>query len=86
MVESLCATAMVVTPPARLLIAYWMAASLSESRADVASSRISSSGLRNRALAIAIRCFCPPDSSPPLTPTTVASSMKSMRASRLTRW
>ena len=43
------------------------AASLLASKAEVASSRISSLGSRTRALARAIRCLCPPDNRPSLT-------------------
>jgi hypothetical protein len=43
----------------------------SESRADVASSRSKILGLRNRARAMAIRCFCPPLRRFPCEPTTV---------------
>ena len=42
------------------------------SRADVASSSSSTAGLRTRARAIATRCFCPPESLPPPSPTCVA--------------
>lgn len=42
--------------------------SLSLSRADVASSSRSILGLRINALAIAMRCFCPPLSCVPLSP------------------
>ena len=37
--------------------------------ADVASSNINILGLANMALAIAIRCFCPPDNLLPFIPT-----------------
>eukprot|EP00966_Prymnesium_polylepis_P126511 2925814-Prymnesium_polylepis.1 len=43
--------------------------SLSLSSADVASSSSSTEGMRTKARAIAIRCFCPPESRPPLRPT-----------------
>ncbi|KAL3436291.1 hypothetical protein BDV09DRAFT_165821 [Aspergillus tetrazonus] len=41
----------------------------SASRAEVASSRIRISGSLIRARAIAIRCFCPPESCAPRGPT-----------------
>ena len=46
--------------------------SLSVSRAEVASSRRSILGSRIKALAMAIRCFWPPDSCVPLSPTVVS--------------
>ena len=45
--------------------------SLSESRADVASSNNNNFGFRTNARAIAIRCFCPPEISVPFSPTCV---------------
>lgn len=47
--------------------------SLSASRADVASSSRRILGLRTRALAMAILCFCPPLSWVPLSPTSVSN-------------
>ncbi|KAF8110578.1 hypothetical protein N665_0081s0011 [Sinapis alba] len=41
----------------------------SESNALVASSKRSIAGFFNMALAIAILCFCPPESCSPLSPT-----------------
>ena len=46
--------------------------SLSISRADVASSNSKIFGSLTRARAIAIRCFCPPLSCAPLSPTNVS--------------
>ena len=46
--------------------------SLSESRALVASSNSRTLGFINRALAIAILCFWPPESLSPRSPTTVS--------------
>mmetsp|Transcript_39399 Transcript_39399/g.62987 ORF Transcript_39399/g.62987 Transcript_39399/m.62987 type:complete len:84 (-) Transcript_39399:27-278(-) len=46
--------------------------SLSESSADVASSSNNICGFIKIALAMAIRCFCPPDKRMPLSPTTVS--------------
>lgn len=51
-------------------------ASLSVSRADVASSNKRILGLRTRARAIAIRCFCPPLIWVPLSPTKVSNFWK----------
>mmetsp|Transcript_46416 Transcript_46416/g.34089 ORF Transcript_46416/g.34089 Transcript_46416/m.34089 type:complete len:80 (-) Transcript_46416:298-537(-) len=44
----------------------------SSSNADVASSRISICGFLMIALAMAILCFCPPDSFPPLSPQSIS--------------
>ena len=44
----------------------------SESSADVASSSRSSFGSPTRTRAMATRCFCPPESCPPLSPTCVS--------------
>mmetsp|Transcript_7462 Transcript_7462/g.16364 ORF Transcript_7462/g.16364 Transcript_7462/m.16364 type:complete len:99 (+) Transcript_7462:2383-2679(+) len=46
--------------------------SLAVSSADVASSRSSTEGSRTMARAMATRCFCPPDSLPPRSPTSVS--------------
>mmetsp|Transcript_5390 Transcript_5390/g.22810 ORF Transcript_5390/g.22810 Transcript_5390/m.22810 type:complete len:312 (-) Transcript_5390:1584-2519(-) len=46
--------------------------SFSVSSAEVASSRIKIAGFLNAALAMAIRCFCPPESLEFLPPTTVS--------------
>ena len=54
------------------LMAAWIAASEMESRADVASSKISSAGSFSRALAMEIRCFSPPESFRPRLPTIVS--------------
>ena len=43
----------------------------SESSDDVASSKINKTGSFKSALAIAIRCRCPPESFTPLSPTKV---------------
>ena len=57
--------------PIKLSIASCTIASDSLSRADVASSRSSTSGFFTNARAIAIRCFCPPESCVPCSPTAV---------------
>ena len=44
----------------------------SESKDDVASSNISMDGFFNSALAMAIRCRCPPESFTPRSPTIVS--------------
>ena len=61
-VDSLCATMMVVRPVSSLSRASCTTASLSLSRAEVASSRSRICGFLIRARAMAILCFCPPDS------------------------
>ena len=43
----------------------------SESKAEVASSSIKNGEFFKIALAMAILCFCPPDSNVPLSPMTV---------------
>ena len=48
-----------------------MAASVSVSRADVASSKIKIDGFFKNILAMESRCFCPPDSFTPRSPITV---------------
>ena len=53
-------------------IAVWTRCSLSESRADVASSSNKTFGSRRRARAIAMRCFCPPESLMPRSPMRVS--------------
>mmetsp|Transcript_1445 Transcript_1445/g.4361 ORF Transcript_1445/g.4361 Transcript_1445/m.4361 type:complete len:88 (+) Transcript_1445:179-442(+) len=50
----------------------WMARSLVESSAEVASSKISSGGFFSSVRAIATRCFSPPDSFRPRSPTMVS--------------
>mmetsp|Transcript_39776 Transcript_39776/g.81447 ORF Transcript_39776/g.81447 Transcript_39776/m.81447 type:complete len:132 (+) Transcript_39776:198-593(+) len=64
---------MVVRPPSptSLSIAPCTKASLSASNALVASSSSSTRGALSNARAIAMRCFCPPDSRTPLSPTRV---------------
>ena len=68
-VDNLCAIIIIVTWPCKELIDFWTCFSLLLSKAEVASSKINIFGLFNKALAIAILCFCPPDNFPPLTPT-----------------
>ena len=51
-------------------------ASLSVSNAEVASSSSSILGSLTKALAIAIRCFCPPLNAAPLSPTSVLNFYK----------
>mmetsp|Transcript_11838 Transcript_11838/g.29664 ORF Transcript_11838/g.29664 Transcript_11838/m.29664 type:complete len:91 (-) Transcript_11838:374-646(-) len=71
-VLSRCAIRRVVLDAMMLLRASCTTFSLSLSRALVASSRRRILGLRMMARAIAIRCFCPPESCAPLSPTSVS--------------
>mmetsp|Transcript_31839 Transcript_31839/g.94647 ORF Transcript_31839/g.94647 Transcript_31839/m.94647 type:complete len:81 (+) Transcript_31839:98-340(+) len=64
-VLSRCATVNVVRPALAASSACWTCPSEPESRAEVASSRSSTCGPFARARAMAMRCFCPPDSWPP---------------------
>mmetsp|Transcript_10714 Transcript_10714/g.25420 ORF Transcript_10714/g.25420 Transcript_10714/m.25420 type:complete len:125 (-) Transcript_10714:1707-2081(-) len=67
-----CAMTMVVRPAMSLSSAPWTSLSLCASRAEVASSRRSTLGSLRTARAIATRCFCPPDSCTPPSPTVVS--------------
>lgn len=59
----------VVLPMEAWSRAVWTSFSDSESRALVASSSKRITGFFIMARAMAIRCFCPPDKSPPRSPT-----------------
>mmetsp|Transcript_12380 Transcript_12380/g.26097 ORF Transcript_12380/g.26097 Transcript_12380/m.26097 type:complete len:92 (-) Transcript_12380:2095-2370(-) len=76
MVESLWATTTIVWLPSSSSIslsnASWTITSDSESSALVASSRRIILGFVIKALAIEIRCFCPPDSCEPSSPAMVS--------------
>mmetsp|Transcript_21861 Transcript_21861/g.50759 ORF Transcript_21861/g.50759 Transcript_21861/m.50759 type:complete len:155 (-) Transcript_21861:3728-4192(-) len=78
MVESLCATTMTVRPDIRLSRAACTSFSLVESRALVASSSSRILGSDTIALAMAMRCFCPPDSCVPLSPHIVSKRCGSL--------
>ena len=71
-VESRCAMTIVVRPCIARSNASWTTCSLSASSADVASSRSRIRGDKASARAMAIRCFCPPDSLTPRSPTNVS--------------
>mmetsp|Transcript_29511 Transcript_29511/g.71116 ORF Transcript_29511/g.71116 Transcript_29511/m.71116 type:complete len:89 (+) Transcript_29511:1724-1990(+) len=77
-VDSLCATTSTVRPSMRLSRASCTSFSLSLSSADVASSRRRTLGSEMMALAMAMRCFCPPDSCAPLSPTMVSNPLGSL--------
>mmetsp|Transcript_17707 Transcript_17707/g.68694 ORF Transcript_17707/g.68694 Transcript_17707/m.68694 type:complete len:121 (-) Transcript_17707:1676-2038(-) len=70
-VLSLCATTMTVLPSSRLSSASCTRCSLSESSAEVASSRMRILGDAKMARAMAMRCFCPAESWTPRSPTCV---------------
>ena len=72
-VDSRCAIAITVRPSFNVSKDLWIAASVSLSTDEVASSRIRISGFFIIALAIEILCLCPPESFCPLSPTIVFS-------------
>ena len=63
----------------------WMSASDSESRLDVASSRMRIRGSASSARAIETRCRCPPESFTPRSPTTVSYPFSNASANSSTR-
>mmetsp|Transcript_43332 Transcript_43332/g.70607 ORF Transcript_43332/g.70607 Transcript_43332/m.70607 type:complete len:82 (-) Transcript_43332:717-962(-) len=74
MVDRRCAITTTVMLPFAII---WSMASCtmnsdSASNALVASSRSRTRGLRTSARAIAMRCFCPPESCAPRSPTSVS--------------
>ena len=72
MVDSRCAIAIVVRDPISASSAFCTSRSLAVSSADVASSRIRIRGSCSSTRAMASRCFSPPDSRYPRSPTTVS--------------
>ena len=72
MVDRRCAITSVVRCFAISLSWAWIACSDFESSADVASSKIRMAGFFSSVRAIATRCFSPPDSFRPRSPTIVA--------------
>mmetsp|Transcript_13722 Transcript_13722/g.30394 ORF Transcript_13722/g.30394 Transcript_13722/m.30394 type:complete len:116 (-) Transcript_13722:800-1147(-) len=71
MVERRCAT--IICVPVRARISGVTELSVAESREDVASSDSRTLGFLNRVRAIPTRCFSPPLSFSPLSPTIVSS-------------
>ena len=71
-VLSRCAITSAVLPRAALASSVWIARSLAESSAEVASSKIRIGGFFSSVRAIATRCFSPPESFRPRSPTIVA--------------
>ena len=57
---------------AALCSSAWIARSLAESSAEVASSKIRTGGFFSSVRAIATRCFSPPESFRPRSPTIVS--------------
>jgi hypothetical protein len=53
------------------LMVFVISSSVRESSAEVASSKINNRGCRNKARAIEIRCFSPPDNFMPFSPSIV---------------
>mmetsp|Transcript_63720 Transcript_63720/g.93325 ORF Transcript_63720/g.93325 Transcript_63720/m.93325 type:complete len:99 (+) Transcript_63720:1160-1456(+) len=74
MVDSLCAMTMVVTCCVAMTSSNAACTTASDllSSADVASSSSRIAGFLMSARAMATRCFWPPESLPPLSPTSVA--------------
>mmetsp|Transcript_5354 Transcript_5354/g.16306 ORF Transcript_5354/g.16306 Transcript_5354/m.16306 type:complete len:156 (+) Transcript_5354:196-663(+) len=79
MVASRCATTIDVRPFCSVSRACCTSASLSASSADVASSSSNTRGDLMMARAMATRCFCPPDSCVPPSPTSVSYPLGSAR-------
>ena len=71
-VDSRCAITSVVRSRATARSAAWMSCSVRVSSALVASSRIRMRGSFRMVRAIATRCFSPPDSFSPRSPTRVS--------------
>mmetsp|Transcript_81261 Transcript_81261/g.226242 ORF Transcript_81261/g.226242 Transcript_81261/m.226242 type:complete len:157 (-) Transcript_81261:1628-2098(-) len=71
-VDRRCATTNVVRLIMRASIAFCTKCSDAASNADVASSNKRMRGSTSRARAIATRCFCPPESRTPRSPTRVS--------------
>mmetsp|Transcript_29512 Transcript_29512/g.71122 ORF Transcript_29512/g.71122 Transcript_29512/m.71122 type:complete len:107 (+) Transcript_29512:506-826(+) len=78
MVDRRCAITTEVLPTMSLSSASCTSFSFSESRALVASSSSRILGSDTIALAMAMRCFCPPDSCAPLSPTMVSNPLGSL--------
>mmetsp|Transcript_115429 Transcript_115429/g.200363 ORF Transcript_115429/g.200363 Transcript_115429/m.200363 type:complete len:122 (-) Transcript_115429:162-527(-) len=83
-VDKRCAITSVVRPAMVRLRASCTCCSVPESSADVASSKIRIRGSFSNALAMATRCFCPPDSMAPESPTSVSKPPGSTWAKSLT--
>jgi hypothetical protein len=71
-VDSRCAMIRVVRPTWMRSSSAWIDCSDYESSAEVASSKIYMQGYLRMARAMATRCFSPPDSYRPRSPTTVS--------------
>mmetsp|Transcript_21737 Transcript_21737/g.69391 ORF Transcript_21737/g.69391 Transcript_21737/m.69391 type:complete len:134 (-) Transcript_21737:1471-1872(-) len=75
--ETLCVVKRTVRSPAARAMAASAIASACGSSALVASSSSSSAGSRTSALAIAMRCFCPPEREAPAAPIRVSNPLGS---------
>mmetsp|Transcript_26471 Transcript_26471/g.91348 ORF Transcript_26471/g.91348 Transcript_26471/m.91348 type:complete len:168 (-) Transcript_26471:983-1486(-) len=84
-VDSLCAIWSDVRSRMIRRMASETSCSAAASKADVASSRSSTRGSARSARATATRCFCPPESMTPLSPTSVSylSGKRSMKSEQL---
>ena len=71
-VETRCEIRIAVRPRITPVRPLRMRSSVSVSTLDSASSRIRMRGSRSSARAIAVRCFCPPESVMPRSPTMVS--------------
>src|SRR6266571_2231629 len=71
-VDSRCAMTRLVRPRNSGAIAAWMSCSETVSRCEVASSRMKICGSLRTTRAIATRCFSPPESRCPRSPTSVS--------------
>mmetsp|Transcript_17277 Transcript_17277/g.53117 ORF Transcript_17277/g.53117 Transcript_17277/m.53117 type:complete len:140 (-) Transcript_17277:2201-2620(-) len=82
MVPRRCAIVTDVRESESFTNAAWMSASVRESRADVASSRMTIGGFFAKSRAMATRCFSPPLNFKPRSPTTVSqpSSRRAMKS------
>ena len=78
-VDSRCATTMQVRPAASRSRADWICISVALSSALVASSRMRIEGFFRNTRAIEMRCFCPPESLTPRSPTSVSYPLGSER-------
>ena len=78
-VDSRCAMTIVVRPTISRSIASWISASDSESRLEVASSRIRIGASARNARAIATRWRSPPESFTPRSPTSVRIALRQAR-------
>ena len=84
-VDRRCAMMSVVRPTAACSSSAWIAFSVFESSAEVASSNTRMGGFFKSARAIATRCFSPPESLSPRSPTWV-SYLSGSRSTKSWMW